>query len=411
MDKEKDIFNEIIKNKLSNYSLPVDDDSWDKIEERLNSAPGKKTKQLWITTIAVAASIALLFLLFPLNKKVYHHETANQLSDHEKEIVQDVFEKETVQSDLQQNVRHSTVFRKSQPVKRLAKNELTVEVISKDEISEENQVVPAIEEPSVKGNPAAPRVFDFDFGKDEKTPVVKHKKRQSVSLSLGSGGNLLASNNTAVMQRTSHAPGIGSLNSSSTYYRATNQDIVQTRTEDILADVNYSDVIHYPPISVGITVKKELNRTVAIESGIMYSYIITTFSGESSYRSKADLQLHYIGVPLNIITHLYRDRKSPWEVYLSAGGMVEKGILSRFVQKTFFDDIDNTVMTVTSNEKIKGLQWSVGISPGIDYKIYKNYSIYLEPKLSYYFDNDQPESARTKHPVVVGVNAGIRFAW
>jgi predicted porin len=91
--------------------------------------------------------------------------------------------------------------------------------------------------------------------------------------------------------------------------------------------------------------------------------------------------------------------------------MVEKGILSHFVQRTYYDNIDNHMKTITSNEKIKGLQWSLGISPGVDYHIHKNYSFYFEPKLSYYFDNNQPKSARTIHPLVVGINAGVRYVW
>jgi len=410
MDKDKDIFSEIIKDKLNNYTLPVDDDSWDKIEERLNSVKREKAKHLWIAVIAVAASIALLLLLLQINTTTYHHETADKLSSHEKEIIQDVSEKEIVKSDLQQNVEHPTVFRKSQSGKQLAENELTVEVISEKAIPEENQVAPTREEPSVTENPSTSSIHDFDFGEEAKIPVIKHKKRQSISLSFGSGGNLLANNTTApqIIYNTSE---IETMSSNFAYYKAASQDIIQTQAEDILSREDYPNVIHHLPISFGITIKKDLSRTIAIESGIVYSYLATTFSRDFYVRSKADLQLHYIGVPLNIHTRLYENHNSQWGIYLSAGGMVEKGILSHFVQKNFYDDIDNTVMTVNLNNKIKGLQWSVGISQGVDYQIYKNYSIYLEPKISYYFDNDQPESARTQHPVVVGINAGLRYTW
>ena len=410
MDKEKDIFNEIIKNKLSNYSLPVDDDSWDKIEERLNSIHWKKTRRLWITTISIAASIALLFILFPFNKKVYNHETANQLSNHEEKIIQNVSEKETVQSYLQQNVENPTVFRKTQSGKQLAENELTAEVVLQNEITEENQNLPVKEEPDVQGNLPTLYVLDFDFGKEVKTPVIKNKKRRSISLSFGSRGNLLASNETTAQHNPYRIPAEETLSSELVYFKANVQDNNENLTDEILLNENYPDVIHYPPISVGITVKKDLTPTVAIESGIVYSFITTTFSRESSYKSKADLQLHYIGIPLNIHTRLFYNSKSQWGMYISTGGMVEKGILSHLIKKDFYDN-NNSVMTISSNEKIKGLQWSVGISPGFDYQIYKNYSIYLEPKLSYYFDNDQPESARTEHPVTIGVNAGLRYTW
>ena len=418
MDKEKDIFSEIIRDKLSNYSTPVDDNSWDKIEEGLNSVNSGKAKRLWIATFAVAASIALLFLLFPFNKKVYNHETANQLSDHEETIIQDVPEKEIIQSDLQQVVKHPAVFGKSQSGKQLAKNELTAEIVIKEEIKEENpekeSAVPVIEEPVVEENTSTKHVVnpvsDFDFGKEVIIPVISNNKRKGVSLSFGSGRNLLAKNNMVTPQIPKRVLPEDPLISEETFYKASNQEIIQPQTENILATEDYPDVVHYPPVSVSLTARKDITRTIAIESGIVYSYITSTFSKESSYKSKADLQLHYIGIPLNIHTRLYGDRKSQWGLYLSTGGMVEKGLLSHLALKTFLDD-NNTVMTVVSNEKIKGLQWSVSVSPGIDYQIYKNYSIYFEPKLSYYFDNNQPESARTEHPVTVGANAGLRYTW
>ena len=201
------------------------------------------------------------------------------------------------------------------------------------------------------------------------------------------------------------------LDAGMTYYKEAVQNVANSQSEAILSYEDYPNITYYPPLSFGITIKKELNRRFAIESGIVYSFLATAFSKESPLKSNANLQLHYIGIPLNVHTRILGDRSSRWEVYLSAGGTVEKGISSHFVQNVYYGNNDNSLVTVNSNEKIRGLQWSLSISPGIDYQIHKNYSIYLEPKVGYYFDNDQPISARTKHPVVAGINAGIRYSW
>ena len=412
MDKKNDIFNELIKDKLTNYSLPVDDDSWNKIEERLNHAPERKAKRLWIATIAVAASVALLFLFLPNNKKTYINETANQLSDHEERVIQNVPDKDSIQSVLQKNVEHSPVFRKSQSGKRLEENNLTVEVIPKEAVTEENQAAPEKEEQrSVPVNRPAPTASRIVFEKEEPAPPVsKRKKRQSIRLSIGSGGNLFALNNvsdkSSIFKSTKE---YWDSNMSYNYSLATVEDIAPKTAKDILSSEAYPNAIHHLPLSFGITVKKELNQTIAIESGIVYSFLATTFSRQSNMKSDADLQLHYIGIPLNLHVRIHEDRASRWELYLSAGGMVEKGILSHFVKKDYPEGFSAT--TSTLNERIKGLQWSLNLSPGIDYKIHKNYSIYLEPRVSYYFDNDQPESARTEYPVGIGINAGVRYSW
>jgi len=411
MDKEKDLFCEIIKDKLANYTLPVDDDSWNKIVERLAPAPRKKTQRLWIAAIAVPASIVSLFLILPIHKKTYHHEPANVLSNHEKTIVRNISEKEIVQSILREDAENSSAFGKSRPGERLAENDLATEVIPTEEPVEENPVVPQKEEP--RASEKHPIVSDsyFDFPEETQIPPIKRKNKQSIRFSFGSGGNLFAENTmVAGAQNPVRAPGYN-LNSGFTYDKIALQNVNNSRAEDILSYEDYPNVTHLPPLSFGITVKKELNRRFAIESGIVYSFLSTTFSKEYPLKSDARLQLHYIGIPLNVHTRIFGNRYSPWEVYISAGGMVEKGILSHFVQKTYYGDNDNSVTTVNSNEKIKGLQWSLGISPGVDYQIHKNYSIYLEPKLNYYFDNNQPVSARTEHPIVVGINAGVRYSW
>jgi hypothetical protein len=403
MTEEKDKVSEVIKDKLMNYSLPVDDDSWNKIAERLNPVPKKQTHRWWIAAAAVAASITLLFLLFTLNKKTDYHETASRLlSEHEKTTVQNVSEKGTDQSVSPQTVVPPKVIKKSQPFNRLAENIIANEVIEEKETAEENPVVTqAKEEPKVAEKRPVTQVSNFDFEKEEQLPILKRKKRQSLRFSLGS---LLAENTASKPQNKGLM-----LNSLPSYYRAAIQDVNKSKAEEILTYDNYPNSTHHPPLSFGITVKKELNQTFAVESGVVYTFLSTTFNRESSPKSNADLQLHYIGIPLNVHARILGDRFSCWEMYLSAGGMVEKGVLLHFAQKTYYDE--SSVTTKVSNEKINGLQWSVGISPGVDYQIYKNYSVYLEPKLSYYFDNNQPESSRTKHPVVLGINAGIRYSW
>ena len=409
MDKENDLFSEIVKEKLTNYTLPVDDDSWDKIAERLNPASRKITQRRWIAALAAAASIALLFMLYTINNKTVHHETAIQLSDHEKTIIQDVSEEEIVQPVLSQNVESSASFRKSQPFERLPENSFTTEVISKEEIAEEKPVVSPKEEQNTPGKRPVSVDPYVNSGNEMQMPSIKHKKRQSIRLSFGSGGNLLAENNNLLAEKNVKQE---SSNPDLLCFRAATQTTNESRTKDILLYEDYPDITHHLPLSFGVTVKKELNRTFAIESGIVYSYVATSFNRVVPYpKSKANLQLHYIGIPLNLHTRFIGNRFSRWEMYLSAGGMVEKGVLSHFTQKTYYDDINKTVREVVSDEKIKGLQWSMAVSLGIDYQIYKNYSIYFEPKLNYYFDNDQPVSARTKHPVVVGLNAGIRLGW
>lgn len=58
----------------------------------------------------------------------------------------------------------------------------------------------------------------------------------------------------------------------------------------------------------------------------------------------------------------------------------------------------------------RGVVWSLGAGLGVGYNFIDNFGIYIEPGVSYYFDNDkQPESYRTAHPLMFNLNAGFRF--
>jgi len=107
---------------------------------------------------------------------------------------------------------------------------------------------------------------------------------------------------------------------------------------------------------------------------------------------------------LNVIVKLWNNPN--WEIYLSGGGMVEKGIRSVYVQNQY---VFNQTITTTAATNIDGVQWSVNGAVGTTYKIRRNLGIFFEPKIAYYFNNNQPISARTEQPVVLGLTAGLRI--
>jgi hypothetical protein len=167
---------------------------------------------------------------------------------------------------------------------------------------------------------------------------------------------------------------------------------------------DFSNIIYSTPISVGLILRKNITKTWSLESGLVYTYLLTTFENTVVQQNNAKLHLHYIGVPLNLIAQLWNNPK--WEIYLSGGGMMEKGIRSVYVQNQY---INNQTITTTTSTNIEGIQWSVNGAVGLAYKIQQNIGLFFEPKISYYYNNNQPISARTEYPVVFGLSAGVRF--
>ncbi|MBP3357185.1 MAG: outer membrane beta-barrel protein [Rikenellaceae bacterium] len=163
---------------------------------------------------------------------------------------------------------------------------------------------------------------------------------------------------------------------------------------------------HKYPVTVGIGIDYPLSARFSLESGVTYSYLQSTsatFTQQvSDYRLRQEL--HYIGIPLKLN---YRLVDTPrFGFYAGAGGMLEKGV--RGTRTTTILTRGTTAKERTSF-KVEGVQPSVGASLGVEYKPAELVSIYLEPGISYYFDNSQPDNYRTEHPLNFSLKAGVRF--
>jgi hypothetical protein len=156
-------------------------------------------------------------------------------------------------------------------------------------------------------------------------------------------------------------------------------------------------------------VRKNFNKRIAIETGLTYSFLHSKFTDENDlfYRD-ATMKLHYLGVPLNAVVYLLNN-KPKWNIYFSLGGMVEKGLMLDYVQNFRYHQQPAHTYTVSLQDDIPQLQWSLNSSLGISYKFYRDMSVYFEPRITYYLKNNQPVSIRTEKPLLVGLNAGLRY--
>lgn len=164
-----------------------------------------------------------------------------------------------------------------------------------------------------------------------------------------------------------------------------------------------TDIDYAPPFSVGLTVSKELNKTLAVETGVTYSYLSTKYRDLYNNSYSTEVKLHYLGVPVNLLVNIW-DVNSRFRVYASAGAMLEKGIKFNFSQ----DNIEEK-QTITEKRSINGVQWSLNGAVGVSYRFYDNWNVYVEPQMSYFFDNDQPISIRTEKDAIFSLNSGIRY--
>jgi len=413
-NNEQDAFSEVFRQKLENHQLPVDAECWNEIEARLKS---KKRRIIpfwfWLTGGAAVAGLALLFTLrspYESTGLIGRSKPANteqkqvQAKQIAKQQIKEItpVEKSSAKID---KVQQSTEDKKETAIaeknvaqiqiagndttgsNKTIKNTITKRSNNQDALAQTNTT----NKDSVSNNKSTKILPDKLIAKADNEPVAKPKRKQDwlLAAAFGTGGGM---GSNGITGELAASPGKSYLTNATADY------------SNMLTQNDFSQKNYMAPISFGLIIRKSLDKTISIESGLVYTYLLSTFENAGMQHSDAKLHLHYIGIPLNLVGRLWENSK--WELYLSAGTMVEKGIQSVYIQNQY---AGNQVITTIAKTNINGLQWSVNGAIGVTYKVQRNWGIYFEPKLSYFFDNNQPASARTEDPVVIGISAGVRF--
>ena len=166
---------------------------------------------------------------------------------------------------------------------------------------------------------------------------------------------------------------------------------------------------HYLPIRAGISVSYAFTDRWSIESGLVYSYLLSTFrTGSDRYFIDSRQTLHYLGIPLTASYNIWKNR---WlDVYVSAGGMLEKCIGGNVRNNYVYND--SIREKKTDHVTVRPLQWSVSASAGLQFNITRLVGLYLEPGVTYHFDNKSGiANVYNEHPLNFNMNLGLRFSF
>lgn len=423
---QEDIFSQKIKEKLENHSMPVDESIWQRIEEKL-APPRKKAVPLWYwLSGGVAAAIALLLLVNPFgsneNKPLISDKTAIE-KPVETPKMQEIQEIEQATEENPAQFPMEFLNEKSKKAKLgLQKPKRSVLLVTGNAISQksttETTEISEVSEPQIitdiisekEKSASTSEVAQTDKKQSNKqkidalpdlndypeviAPAKSRKKRPLLlAASMETGGAISKHGMDYAPMYSEYANGPSLVKSD-----------MASRYTSVLDVSDFSNARHLPPLSVGLTLVKTLNETFGIESGLVYTFLKSEYTRPGLTSHKADLNLHYLGVPLNLQMNMLK--KPNWKIYLSAGGMIEKGLRSIYRQ-----EIVDGAETISTNikENIDGVQWSLNSALGIDVKIQKHVSLFAEPKLVYYLDNNQPASARTENPLYFGISGGMRI--
>lgn len=164
---------------------------------------------------------------------------------------------------------------------------------------------------------------------------------------------------------------------------------------------------HRQPVRVGLNVAYRLTDRLSVESGVSYTRLSSDMKdGTKNNYSSSSQKLDYIGVPLNVKYRAFGYRRL--SVYASAGLLTEKCVSG----KTTHEYVISGEKKKHEAEDVAAKPWqlSVNAALGAQLDVLRNVGVYVEPGVSYYFDDRSPLSTIYKEkPLNFNLNLGIRY--
>jgi len=165
---------------------------------------------------------------------------------------------------------------------------------------------------------------------------------------------------------------------------------------------------HYRPQTFSLSLNKQLSSHWTFGTGLTYTRIKSDFESEFHGATLLKTQkIDYGGIPLRLTYRIWS--KGRFNAYTTGGVTFEMPVHSSLDKKY--------IITSDSSYTLKGdikprYQWSVNLGAGVQYKLFKPFSLYIEPNMFYYFRNGSSlETYRTEHPFIITVPFGLRLTW
>ena len=402
-----------IRQTMADHEEELPADGWEKIAADMAAAEEVQREveaehphivPLWLRRAAVAALITGIGA-----GGMYYFSEASGTDD---PILTDIEQTSEITSPEMSTVNDSVPAQQTEAAPLLAKNMQPVkrqcierkpleENLEETSISETetegSSVKEAISETSTESVAEPEKTFETlpDLRKEEQTVLLAmetesgrrkaYDRSWNMGVRLGRNGltNFGGEGTTEAIQSPEMSK---PLPSDSTSQQAMTRALTRAVQKD---DVQESE--NHQSWSVGISVSKQLNERLSLESGLVYTYLssnVTTSLSGSQYQ-----HLHYLGIPLKLDITLAENER--WQFYTSVGTMLEHSLYGK---------------RGSTNLHLNDWQWSVNGGLGLQYKFTKHMGLYIEPGVNYYFSNgsDVP-SLRTESPFSFNLQLGVRI--
>lgn len=413
---------------MEDYSEPLPDGLWDKLETELEEQNKPKVIPLWRRWQAAAAVLILLvssltywFWSSP-EADFQNQQLAVEVKDTplpENRPIQDQVTAEVAmpeKAEPEMKFTASTDVVLEQAVQNVSveeekADEVIVEKPEKEEsktIKNEMLTETADTQVQQKKRLRASREADRKRMK-QNAEEAKSKSTRSSGFSLGVGAGNTPYGSLSTFD------GIGSFVARSAYYVSSDLNMAPVNNGGLAysqillenaAQSPQTSVKHHMPVTIGFSLDWNLDKNWTLETGLNYTLLSSDIrSGSKSYVEETQ-KLHYVGIPLKIRRSIWQNR---WfSVYVSVGGAVEKCVSGRLESVTVTNGGNRT--SERTSLEVDPLQWSVAAAAGAQVNFTSRLGLYLEPGVAYYFDDHSGiETIRKEHPFNFNLQLGLRF--
>ena len=433
-----------LRSRMEQHEEAVPEGLWESIEQRM---PSDKNHHLWsrrvITIVASAAAIALLFIvIFTTNKNEQQIEYAEQFSTEVESFDEEIIDKQEKGFQTESQVLIASNQKSDDSDEKISTDEITKTTKDNLELAE---VTGATEATAATAKTEVTRAA----GATDKTEALEAATKTGATGITDKTKTAESSETTDKTKATSHSKEFDNKVSNDQLLASSSLD--QTRTQkgsklqtnlsmsnmpsasmqtysgygtfatretvdeqygfhsSYTREEVYTNVEHEQPITLGLTLRYNLNQRWNITGGLSYSLLSSQLrSGGGNYYYDDRQTLHYIGIPLNIAYNFWQNDN--FLSYFSVGTHLQKNIAGRLSSNYYIDDKlqSNTKENIIS----KPLQWSVNSALGIEYKVTDLIGLYAEPGIEYYFkNNSELETIYKDRPFSFNLRLGLRLTF
>lgn len=392
-DREKDQLEQLFHDRLYDYEAEVDASSWEAIQERLSPSeqqPIRRTLYYWIG--AAAAAVACLLLLIqsleqpdPLDQPIERSLQAevsepNPISG--SSVVNPTQEHWVAQARVVPNqhsaVRQDRMVETQKPLlAALPSQPALLTTVPVSPVERIDQTVPV----------APSAVAAYQGG--------EKRKARRWSVGMGAGTVSIGSDNVVPLYLMNNA----SLRSES---------LMTMNAAYLDKELPKTDIQHKTPVSFGLSVSYGLTPRWALQSGLNYTYLSSSWTTNGIYQGKTKQKLHFLGIPLAVAYQIAEWKQVRF--YASAGVMAEINVAGQ--QSTCLLNAGQEMTRFNEHVRMNKLLWSANGHVGAAYPLLRFVSAFAEVGASYYVDNGSPiETIHREKPFNVDLQVGLRLGF